>query len=46
MFTDAKTGRKAESDFCTDFMKRTDDLLCPSEPARRLHCVKKKVLFR
>ena len=45
MFTDAKTGRKVESDFCTDFMnERTISL--HSEPARRLHCAKMKVLFR
>ena len=45
MFTDAKTGRKVESDFCTDFMnERTISLA--SEPACRLHYVKKRILFR
>ena len=45
MFTDAKTRKKDESGFCTDFMnERTISLA--SEPACRLHYVKKKILFR
>jgi hypothetical protein len=46
MLTGAKTGiRKIEPDFRTDFMnERTISLL--SEPACRLHYVKKRILFR
>jgi hypothetical protein len=45
MFTDTKTTRKVESGFHTDFMnERTISLA--SEPACRLHYVKKRILFR
>lgn len=45
MFTDAKTTRKVESGFRTDFMnERTISLA--SEPACRRHYLKKKILFR
>ena len=41
MFTDVKTGRKVQSDFMNE-----QTISLHSEPTRRLHCVKKKVLFR
>ncbi len=45
MFSDARTRRKVESGFFTEFMnERTISLA--SEPGCRLHYVKKKILFR